>query len=64
MYRNNKMKRFVRYIRRTFKQKLYALALAGLGALTAVVSDGDATAFVFMLLLAVPMFISKENWIA
>lgn len=48
--------------RELLKNKLYAVLLI-LCTLPVVFLDGDATATVFMALIAVPMFFAKENWI-
>lgn len=50
------------YLRETWKNKICALALIGIGVLTTVLS-GDATALVFLLMFAIPLFLSFENWI-
>lgn len=42
------------------KNKIIAVILILLGWASALV-DGDATGFVFVLLIAAPMFFSKEN---
>ena len=62
MYKRNNMRRFVRYFWRTLKQKLYALAMISLGVLTTLVGE-DATALVFLMFIAVPMFISDKRWV-
>ena len=41
-------------------QKIAAVLLVGLTA-PAIILDGDATATVFMLFIAVPMFFSKKK---
>jgi hypothetical protein len=64
MYNKNNTRRFIRYFRRTLKQKLYAVAMVAAGIVSVPVSDGDITFLVLMSCLAVPMFISRENWIA
>lgn len=46
----------------TLKNKLCAVLLI-LCTLPVVFLEGDATATVFMMLFAVPMFFSKEPWI-
>lgn len=46
----------------TLKNKLYALLLIG-ATLPITLLEGDATATVFVGLIAVPMFFAKENWI-
>lgn len=63
MYRKNNIRRFVKSFRRTRKQKLYAVAMAAISIVSVPLSDGDITACVVMLGLAVPMFISSENWL-
>ena len=50
------------YLRETWKNKVCALALAGIGYLSAVLT-GDGTGFVFILLFAIPLFLALENWI-
>ncbi len=42
-------------------QKIAAVLLVAL-TIPVIVLDGDATATVFALLLAVPMFFSKKEW--
>lgn len=63
MYNKNNMRRFMRYFRRTLKQKLYAVAMVAAGIVSTSVLDGDATFLALMLCIAVPMFISRKNWI-
>lgn len=45
-----------------FRNKLYALALVLIGVLITVL-DSDATALVLFLILGMPMFFAKENYI-
>lgn len=47
---------------KTRKNKLFALAMLGFGVLT-VVLDGDGTFLIFALLIGLPLFFAKENWI-
>lgn len=47
---------------KTLKNKLYSIALVSLGALSVPI-DGDATAFVLLLMLGIPLFFAKENYI-
>lgn len=42
-------------------QKIVAFLLVAL-TIPVIVFDGDTTATVFMLFLAVPMFFSRESW--
>lgn len=61
-YRKQKArKNFVKYIRRTWKNKLIAIAAVSAGML-GVVLEKDATALVFMMFIAVPMFFSSRDW--
>ena len=50
----------IKYLRRTWKNKVAALAMAGVGYLTIGI-DNDATAFVFVLLIAVPLFFTRKR---
>ena len=52
----------IKYLKRTYKNKAVALALAGIGYLSTFI-DGDATAFVFLLLFAIPLFFARKNHI-
>jgi len=45
------------------KQKFFAILLALIG-LAAMLEDHDATALVFLLILAVPIFFSKKVWMS
>lgn len=48
--------------RKLLQNKLYAVLMI-LCTLPLVFLEGDATATVFISLIAVPMFLAKENWI-
>lgn len=53
----------IKYLVRTWKNKVAALALALIGYLSTFI-DGDATAFVFLLIcFAVPLFFARRNHI-
>lgn len=52
----------IKYLRRTWKNKAVALAMAFVGYLTTGI-DNDATAFVFILLIAIPLFFARRNHI-
>lgn len=54
--------KFVRYIRKTLKNKLCSIALLGIGMLSAI-PDRDITFLVTVSFIAIPLFFSKENWI-
>lgn len=45
----------IKYLKRTWKNKVAALAMALVCYLSTFI-DGDATAFVFLLFIAVPLF--------
>lgn len=47
---------------KTWKNKLYALVLLASGYL-GVLIENDATALVFLAMLAIPLFFAKENWV-
>lgn len=59
--REYKVNNFARYMRRTFKNKVCALALL-IAGMVPVWIDGDGTALIFFGCLAIPMFFAKENW--
>ena len=44
------------------KNKLYSVALISVGALSIPI-EYDATAFIFTLMMGLPLFFAKENWI-
>jgi hypothetical protein len=48
--------------RELLKNKLYSLILIGIGALSVLI-EYDGTFFIFSLMLGVPLFFAKENWI-
>ena len=50
----------IKHLRRTWKNKVAALAITFVGYLSIGI-DNDATAFVFLMLLAVPVFFAKNN---
>lgn len=61
-YRKQKArKNFVKYMRRTWKNKLIAIAIVCTG-MAGVLLEQDATALVFMMFIAVPMFFSSRDW--
>lgn len=57
----NKRRRF-RVKRELLKNKLYALILISIGWLS-IIPERDGTFLVFALMLGLPLFFSKENWI-
>lgn len=48
--------------RELLKNKLYAIAIIFLGALSVPI-EWDATFFLFALMVGLVLFFSKENWI-
>ena len=53
----------IKHLKRTWKNKLVALALMGLGYLSIGISN-DATAFVFSsMVFGVPLFFAKRNYV-
>ena len=52
----------IKYLRRTYKNKAVALALALVGYWSIGI-DNDATFFVFALLFAIPLFFARRNQI-
>ena len=51
-----------RYFRRTYKNKLCALALIIIGVIATNI-DNDATVLAFTLLIGLPLFFAKRNHI-
>ena len=49
----------IKHFKRTWKTKLAALALMGVGYWSIGI-DNDATAFVFLMFLAVPLFFARD----
>lgn len=50
----------VKYLKRTWKNKVGALVLMGIGYLSIGI-DNDATFFVFALMFAIPLFLTRKN---
>lgn len=44
------------------KNKLYSIGLILIG-IVPVLIEGDATALIFFLMIGIPLFFAKENWI-
>lgn len=65
---NKKESLVLNVLRRLFdkkllKNKVYSMGLMLLGYLTVIVSGGDSTAFIFTLMMGLPIFFSDENCI-
>lgn len=61
--RNTSENKFMRYIRRTWKQKICALALILIGIVSAIVSGGEANALIFLGFIGVPLFFAGTNYL-
>lgn len=62
-YRKQKAKqKFIKYLRKTWKNKVIAIAMILCGMLGVWVLE-DATALVFILFIAIPMFFSRKDWV-
>ena len=59
--KRSKRRRF-RIKRELLKNKLYALILIGIGWLS-IIPERDGTFLVFALMLGLPLFFSKKNWV-
>ena len=57
-----KRARRARYWRRTWRNKVSALALVAIG-MVPVFIERDGTFLLLALMLGIPMFFSQENWI-
>lgn len=44
------------------KNKVYSVGLILIGIIPVLI-EGDATALVFFLMIGIPLFFAKENWI-
>lgn len=47
----------------TLTNKLIAIVMVEMGVIAAIISDGDATGLIGMLIFAAPLFCAKENWL-
>lgn len=57
------MKRFMKHLKNTWKNKLVSIALIIIGYLSTL-PEKDGTAFVFILMFAIPLFFAKNNHIS
>ena len=51
----------IKHLKKTWKTKLGALALATIGILSTGI-DGDATACVLLVMMAIPLFFAKSRF--
>ena len=58
----DRIRKLIRSNRKTFKNKLCAIALLSLGLFAAIISN-DWTFFVFTSFLAIPLLVAKKNYI-
>ena len=61
--RERNIRRFARYLDRTFKNKIYAIIMTMLGVIAFKVDSSDATFLVFTLMIAIPLFFARKNWV-
>ena len=52
----------IKYLRRTWKNKVVALSVIFIGRLSLFI-DSEGTGLVFLLLLAIPLFFARHNYI-
>lgn len=57
-------KEFTRYIRKTYKNKLIAMILLAVGIISTSISDGDVTFLVFTMMIGLPLFFTRKNYIS
>lgn len=55
-------KAFVRHMFNTWKNKIFAMALMGIGYVSTLV-DGDATFFVMTIIFGMPLIFAKDSCI-
>lgn len=61
MLNDKDIKRIKRYFHRTAKNKSYACAIFLLGLISAMI-DGDITFLLFAIIVAVPLFFARYDW--
>ena len=64
-HKSNKIMKGLRKLTKckTFKNKMYSILLTILGIITIPICDGNITAFVFILMISIPLFFEKDNCI-
>lgn len=60
--KKNCIRRFVRYMRRTYKNKIIASLLLSIGWISTLI-DNDGTFLLMVAMFAIPLFFAKRNWI-
>lgn len=62
-YKSNKIMKGLRKLTKckTFKNKMYSILSIILGLISIPVCDGDITAFIFILMISIPIFFEKDN---
>lgn len=48
---------------KTLKNKIYAIVLVGIGVAATFLLEEGIGVLIFMLMLALPLFFAKKNWI-
>lgn len=59
--KNSLKKRFIRYMRRTWRNKLAAIFIVGVGLFT-MFPEYDGTFFLFSLAIGIPLFFDTQSW--
>lgn len=60
----NKTNTMAKRSSKTRKNKRTAIILLAIGLLSMVATDGDATLMVWMIIIAIPLFLAKKNYIS
>lgn len=55
------LKKFRDYLKRTYKNKIGALAFILLGYISYILNEGDGTFFVLTVIFGIPLFIMDEE---
>lgn len=48
---------------KTFTNKCFGITAIGIGVVSLILGEGDATAFTMFSVIGIALFIAKENWI-
>ena len=58
---NRKLRKFIRMIKRTWKQKLAGILLILVGYVSMIWNDYDATVFIFSLMVSIPLILTTKK---
>lgn len=61
---NKYIKNFIKYLNKTWKNKLVALSLVTLGVISVPILDNDGTILVLTILMGIPLIFEKENCVS